>query len=93
MPGVSRVGVDTVNGGTIITGNNSILCNGVPIATIGSAVSSHVCCGVPGCNSHCSAKMVSGSSKVTAGGISVCRAGDSASCGHVSTGSNNINIG
>lgn len=93
MPGVSRAGVDNVNGGIIMTGNSSVLCNGSPVATVGSSVSSHVCCGVPGCDSHCFASMVSGSPSVKVGGIAVCRAGDSASCGHVATGSNNINIG
>lgn len=87
MPGISRVGVDTA-GGTI-TGAlvPSVTVNGAPIAVVGASVSPH------GRSPHNSAVMVSGSGSVTAGGISVCRAGDLASCGHKASGSSNVSAG
>jgi hypothetical protein len=92
MPGISRVG-DNVYDGAIITGSSNSFCNNKPIATVGSAVSSHTCCGLPGCGGHCSATIISGSGKVMVNGKPVCRQGDSASCGHTATGTQNVNCG
>lgn len=92
MPGIARVG-DDVGGGTILNGNTSVLCNGLPVATAGSQISAHPCCGNPGCDSHCAARLVSGSSSVFVGGVSMARAGDPASCGHTATGSNTVICG
>lgn len=81
MPGIARVGVDTA-GGTIIGGGQStVFCNGSVVAVIGDRVQGH------GKAPHSSPTMVEGSSTVFAGGIGVCRAGDSASCGHSASGS------
>lgn len=87
MSGVSRVGTDSA-GGTII-GNlvPTVFINGSPIAVVGSAVAAH------GDSPHNSPVMVGGSSTVFAHGVSVCRAGDAASCGHTATGSENVFAG
>lgn len=81
MTGIARVGID-VAGGTII-GNlaPNVYLEGYNIAVIGAQVASH------GIAPHSSPVMVQGSSDVFANGISVCRQGDAASCGHTASGS------
>lgn len=87
MPGIARVGVDTA-GGTIVGGGQStVYANGALVAVLGDAVAPH------GPSPHDAAVMVEASSTVFAEGIRVCRAGDAASCGHVATGSGNVNAG
>jgi uncharacterized Zn-binding protein involved in type VI secretion len=87
MPGAARVGVDaagaTING----PGVPSVKVNGAPISVVGDAVAGH------GDPPHRSPKMSSGSPTVKAGGKPVCRAGDTATCGHATSGSSNVNIG
>lgn len=87
MPGIARVGVDS-SGGTI-TGNlaPTVTVNGSPIAVVGATLANH---GLP---PHASATMTTGSSTVTANGIAVCRAGDTASCGDAASGSSNVFAG
>jgi uncharacterized Zn-binding protein involved in type VI secretion len=87
MPGISRVGVDAA--GSTIVGNlaPTVLVNGSPIAVKGAAVAGH------GRGPHSGPVMVGASGTVTANGIPVCRAGDSASCGHVASGSGNVSAG
>lgn len=88
MPGVGRVGQDAA--GDVLTGPlvPKVRVNGKPIAVIGTPVSGH---GLP---PHNSPKMSQGSSKVRAGGIPICRAGDKASCDHaLSPGSPNVRSG
>lgn len=87
MPGISRVGQD-VAGGTILSGGNAtVIVNGTAVAVRGSAVAGH------GKNEHAGPIMVGASGSVFASGINVCRQGDSASCGHVATGSGNVFAG
>ena len=87
MPGITRVGQD-VAGGTIINGaNGSVFANGALIAVRGSGVVSH------GSPPHSAAIMVGSSGTVFAQSIPVCRQGDSASCGHVATGSGTVFAG
>lgn len=93
MPNVCRAGIDTVGNGIILSGNNTVSCNGSPVAVVGSTIAPHPCCGGLGCDGHCSAVLVSGSSTVFVGGMAVCRSGDSGSCGHTANSSSNINIG
>lgn len=84
MPGpVCRVGDKNAAGGVILTGNPTVLVNGRPIATIGSRVTPHPCCGAKGCPPvHCSAKTTSTSFTVLAGGKPVVTAGSLDTCGH-----------
>lgn len=90
MPGVSRVGVDSA--GAIITGSldPTVHVNGSPIVVQGATVTPHLP-GPP--HSPAPPVMLGCSGTVFAGGIGVCRAGDSASCGHPATGSGNVFAG
>ncbi len=87
MPGVSRVGTDKA-GGTIV-GNlaPTVLVNGSPIAVKGAAVAGH------GRAPHSGPVMSGSSGTVKANGISICRAGDAATCGHAASGSGNVTAG
>lgn len=87
MPGITRVGGDTAGGVIISSPNGSVFANGQSIATNGSVVAGH------GDSPHNGARMVTSSGTVFAQGIGVCRSGDSASCGHIATGSGNVNAG
>ena len=84
MPGASRVGKD-VAGGTIV-GNlaPTVLVNNSPVAVKGAAVAGH------GRRAHSGPVMVGASGNVLANNIPVCRAGDSASCGHPASGSGDV---
>lgn len=87
MPGIARVGQD-VAGGTILNGGNgSVFANGTLVAVRGSTVAGH------GSPPHSAAIMVGASGTVFAQSIPVCRQGDSASCGHVATGSGTVFAG
>jgi uncharacterized Zn-binding protein involved in type VI secretion len=87
MPGVSRVGVDSAGG--IITGPGvaTVVVNGSPISIIGDSVTPHKT------GPHLSAKMITGSATVFAGGVGVVRYGDAASCGDTATGSSDVVCG
>lgn len=80
MSGVSRLGLDSA-GGTIISGSDNVLVNSAKAVRIGDAVASH------GDEPHNSPVMATGSSTVFVNNIPLCKAGDSATCGHQSTGS------
>lgn len=84
MPGgVQRVGDANAAGGIILTGDPTVLVNGRPIATVGSEVTPHPCCGAKGCPpTHCAALTTSTSFTVLVGGRPVCVTGDLDSCGH-----------
>ncbi len=88
MPAIARVGVDSCGG--LITGNLAPNCkiDGYPVVLVGASIAPH------GIGAHASAVMVEGSSKVKVNGISVCRVGDAASCGHtITAGSPKCNAG
>lgn len=87
MPGMARVGVDAAGG--IITGNlaPTVFVNGAPVVVQGAAVAPH------GSGPHADAVTAACSGTVRAQGIFVCRAGDAASCGHIDSGSGNVNAG
>ncbi len=87
MPGAARVGVDAAGGTINGPGVPSVKVNGAPISVIGDAVAGH------GRRPHSSPTMSTGSPTVKAGGKPVCRAGDTATCGHATSGSSNVNIG
>ena len=87
MPGISRVGVDAA-GGTIV-GNlaPTVKVNGSPVAVKGATVSGH------GRSPHSSPVMSGSSGTVKANGIAICRAGDTATCGHAASGSGDVKAG
>lgn len=87
MPGISRVGQDSAGG--IITGSgaSSVYVNDKNISLINDSVTPHA----PPKSPHtASPKIVSASSTVFANGKPVVRQGDSASCGHTTSGSSNV---
>jgi len=89
MPGISRNN-DTA-GGDLVPSQSTVFANGELVIVNGNSVVSHSPCPVPA--SHCSATMIAGSNNVFIGGIAVVNAGDSASCGHTSTGSSDVIVG
>ena len=84
MPGVSRVNQDTAGGTIIGILAPTVFVNGKPIAVKGANVEPH------GSGPHGSPKMQDHSGTVFANGIEICRAGDTATCGHPATGSDNV---
>ena len=90
MSGATRVGVDAAGGQITGSGESSVKVNGATISVLGDGVTPHS----PKDTPHmASPTIVSASSTVFAGGVAVVRAGDSASCGHSTSGSSNVNIG
>ena len=83
MPGVQRVGDPNSGGGIAVgPGHTNVLVNGRPVATAGSSVTPHPCCGAQGCPPvHCAAKTTSTSPTVLVGGIPICVTGDIDTCG------------
>lgn len=83
MPQVSRVGVDTAGGAINGLGGAGFKVAGKTISVVGDAVASH-----PPVPPHVGAPtMVTGQAAYRVNGKAVCRAGDTASCGHAATGS------
>lgn len=84
MPGgVQRVGDANSAGGIILTGDPTVLVNGRPVATAGSSVTPHPCCGAQGCPPvHCAASTTTTSPTILVGGKPVCVTGDLDTCGH-----------
>ena len=79
----SKCNEDTA-GGTILPAQVFTRIEAGPWAVVGCPVASHPPC--PDDPAHCAASMAEGSSFVRIDGVPVCRAGDSASCGHAATG-------
>ena len=85
MPGVSRDN-DTALG-DLIASQSTVFANGQAIIIDGDAVAPH------GDPPHNAATISAGSNNVFIGGTAVVNAGDSATCGHTSSGSGNVNVG
>ena len=84
MAGVSLVTVHRA-GGTIAGGVQGwFRVDGSPQSVVGDAVQSHPPC--PSVRSHCAATMATGSTLQRIDGVPICRAGDTASCGHAADG-------
>lgn len=86
MPGVARVGVDTINSGppVVIQGTlqTTVKIAGVNVAIVGDNITPH-----PGGGLHSSSKISAGNTKVKLAGIDIARNTDPTLCGH------NINTG
>ena len=79
MPGlVQRVGDTNIMGGTIITGDPTVLVNGRPVATLGEVVTPHFKC--PKIHIHCIATTTSTNPTVLVNGIPICTSGDLDTC-------------
>ena len=60
----------------------NVTINGIAAAKPGDVVAPHLCCGAPGCDSHCAAVMTARvMPNITINGIPVVVQGDLASCG------------
>lgn len=84
MPGlVCRVGDKNAAGGVILNGDPSVLVNFRPVATLGSKVTPHPCCGAEGCPPvHCAASTTSSNATVLVNGKPIVTFGDVDTCGH-----------
>lgn len=84
MPGlVCRVGDKNAAGGVILNGDPSVLVNFRPVATLGSKVTPHPCCGAEGCPPvHCAALTTSSNATVLVNGKPIVTFGDVDTCGH-----------
>lgn len=89
MPGVAVVGKDSAGGTQLGGGQDFVTIDGDLVVVVGDPVQPHA----PSNSPHSSGPvMVQGSSFVTIEGIPVCIAGNSASCGHASTGRPHVTI-
>lgn len=84
MPGIARDDGQDIAGGVIIQGSPNVFVNNKPAVRKGDRVAGH------GRGAHSSPVMAGSSSNVFVNGINVCREGDSATCGHLSSGSQNV---
>ena len=64
---IVRKGDKNSAGGIAINARNSVRSSGIPIAAYRSSVTPHPCCGRPGCNKHCNAKVTGGAPTVQIG--------------------------
>ena len=87
MPGASRVGMDSA--GAVIVGvlAPTVFINNANVSVVGAAVQGH-----PPWGPHIAPSMAAGSPNVFANNIAVCREGDSATCGHPTSGSGDVFI-
>lgn len=93
MPAVQRQGDSNNAGGEAIGGVSSVRINGLPVAVVGTGVSSHAPWGKPH-PPHASATITGGVSSVRAGGTPVAVAGNTDTCGHTRIGgSTNVRAG
>jgi uncharacterized Zn-binding protein involved in type VI secretion len=84
MPAVQRKGDPNSGGGIITTGDNTVLVNNRPIATVGLLVSPHPPC--PKGAIHCAARTSSRSQSVRVNNKPVSMTGNKDTCGHARTG-------
>ena len=85
MPGpVQRVGDTNIMGGTITTGDPTVLVNGRPVATLGEVVTPHFNCSTV--HIHCIARTTSTNPTVLVNGRPICTSGDPDTCFHTRVG-------
>ena len=90
MAGVARVSADAAGGTQLGGGQGWVMIDGDAVVLRGDAVASHAPC--PVVPSHCAATMVGAVDWITIGGVPICVAGDAASCGHATTGSDWVDV-
>jgi uncharacterized Zn-binding protein involved in type VI secretion len=79
---IAKLG-DIVGDRGVITGpgHPTVLLNGIPLAAAGDIVTPHSCCGVPGCEIHCVAVLLTGRrANITVNGQPIITQTDLASC-------------
>lgn len=87
MPGIARTGQDSAGGVQLGGRNSTVFVNGARAVVRGDPVQGH------GPFPHSGPTMAGASGTVFIGGIGVCRAGDSATCGHPTSGSGSVSAG
>jgi uncharacterized Zn-binding protein involved in type VI secretion len=87
MPNVSLVGESEAGGVISGPGAAKFTVAGRPVSLVGDDVNNH------GPGLHAGPKMVSGSGKLTVGGIAVVIQGSAASCGHTASGNPKMAVG
>lgn len=85
MPGICRD--NDKAGGDLIPSQATVYANGELVIVDGDDVEGH------GSGVHAGPTITAGSNNVFIGGIAVCNAGDSATCGHTASGSETVNVG
>lgn len=85
MPGVARKGSDSAGGTHLGGGQDWVKIDGDLVVLVGDGVAAHPPC--PDIPVHCAPTMAQGSAWVKIDNTPICRAGDAATCGHASTGS------
>lgn len=87
MPKIGRAYADKA-GGMILKGIQSVQVDNLPVAYVGAPVQDH------GRNEHDAAKLLSnGSPGVVAERITVCKMGDTATCGHPLISNSSVEVG
>lgn len=87
---MSKTGICRDNdtaGGDLIPSQTTVYANGEEVIVDGDDVAGH------GSGTHAGPTITAGSKNVFVGGIAVCNAEDTATCGHAATGSDNVFVG
>ena len=87
MPGIARNSGTDVAGVALIQGSPNVFVENKPAVRIGDAVAGH------GIARHAGPVMATGSGTVFVNNIAVCREGDTADCGHPTSGSGTVFAG
>lgn len=83
----TRSGIDSAGGGIITSsGQDFVTIDGALWIVVGDRVANH------GTGPHAAATMAAGAAFVSIAGVSVCRLGDAATCGHTATGSGHVDV-
>jgi hypothetical protein len=82
MPNAIRQGDANVVGGVALGGAATVFINNRNVMIPNQSVTSHPCCGSPGCGSHCNAQTQGGSSTVFVENRPVIHVNDIDTCGH-----------
>lgn len=94
MPNVERHTDPNTAGGLAIGGATTVFVNNLNVMLPDQPVTPHPCCGSPGCDIHCNAKTMGGSSTVFAENQAVIHVNDYDTCGHKrSSPSPNVFVG
>ena len=88
MSGICRVGVDSAGGVILgVNQNGTVFANGSLVSVDKDRVQGH------GTGTHAGPVMIAKSKNVFVNGIAVCKEGNTATCGHPATGSDNVFVG
>ena len=90
MSGICRVGVDSAGGVILgVNQNGTVFANGALVSVDRDSVAPHP--PVPPHNT--GPVMIANTKNVYVNGIAICKEGNTATCGHPASGSNNVFVG